>query len=86
MTTISAKIADSDKTLFETICDSIGLNVSSAINAFVKATIREKGIPFQLKAMDDPYIYSDENMKYLKQGIAQIEAGKGQAHELKGLL
>ena len=64
MTTISAKIADSDKTLFETICDSIGLNVSSAINAFVKATIREKGMPFQLKAMDDPYIYSGEASIY----------------------
>ncbi|MBP5464822.1 MAG: type II toxin-antitoxin system RelB/DinJ family antitoxin [Treponema sp.] len=86
MTTISAKIADNDKSMFETICDSIGLNVSSAINAFVKATIRENGMPFPLKASDDPYIYSDENMRYLKQGISQIEAGKGQVHELKELV
>ena len=73
-TTISAKINTIDKNRFEDICESIGLNVSTAINAFVKATIRENGIPFSLKVVDDPYIYSEENMKYLRQGIAQIEA------------
>ena len=83
MTTISAKIGNEDKSLFESIINSVGLSVTSAITAFVKATIRENGIPFALKAADDPYIYSDENKKYLRQGIAQIEAGKGQAHELK---
>ena len=25
---------------------------------------------------DDPYIYSEENMKYLRQSIAQVESGK----------
>ena len=49
MTTISAKIDNTDKNLFEDICSSIGLNVSTAITAFVKATIRERGIPFALK-------------------------------------
>lgn len=73
-TTILAKINTIDKNRFEDICESIGLNVSTAINAFVKATIRENGIPFSLKVVDDPYIYSEENMKYLRQGIAQIEA------------
>lgn len=83
MTTISAKIENEDKSSFESILTSIGLNVSTAINAFVKATIREKGIPFVLKVVDDPYIYSEENMKYLRQGIAQIESGNGKIHELK---
>ena len=83
MTTISAKIDNEDKNRFENIINSIGLNVTSAISAFVKATIRENGIPFALKASDDPYIYSEENLKYLRQGKAQIEAGNGQVHELK---
>ena len=83
MTTISAKIENEDKSSFESILTSIGLNVSTAINAFVKATIREKGIPFELKVVDDSYIYSEENMKYLRQGIAQIESGNGKIHELK---
>lgn len=82
MTTISAKIDNKDKTTFERICNSMGINISSAINAFVKATIRENGMPFALKAGEDPYIYSEENMKYLRENINQIENGKGQVHEL----
>ncbi|WP_428771227.1 type II toxin-antitoxin system RelB/DinJ family antitoxin [Treponema sp. HNW] len=83
MTTISAKIDHTDKDMFERICNSMGLNISAAINAFVKATIRENGMPFALKAQDDPYIYSEQNMKFLKQSISQIESGKGRVHELK---
>jgi len=83
MTTISAKITQNDKISFEQICDSMGINISSAINSFVKATIRENGLPFALKASEDPYIYSEENMKYLRKSIHQIETGKCQIHELK---
>ncbi|EPF32194.1 RelB/DinJ family addiction module antitoxin [Treponema maltophilum ATCC 51939] len=83
MTTISAKITQNDKISFERICDSMGINISSAINSFVKATIRENGLPFALKASEDPYIYSEENMKYLRKSIHQIETGKCQIHELK---
>ena len=83
MTTISAKIENDDKNMFESILSSIGLIVSTAITSFVKATIRTKGIPFELKMTDDPYIYSEENMKYLRKGIAQIESGNGKIHELK---
>lgn len=83
MITLSAKVSDTDKNLFEAICDSMGITISSAIGAFVKATIRENGMPFALKAADDPYIYSDENMKYLVQSISQLEQGKGGIHELK---
>lgn len=83
MTTISAKIDNTDKNLFETICTSMGISISAAINAFVKATIRENGLPFAMKAADDPYIYSEENMKILRKSINQIENGNGQVHELK---
>ncbi|MBQ3825996.1 MAG: hypothetical protein II811_07665 [Spirochaetaceae bacterium] len=55
-----AKIENDDKFLFENILDSIVLNVSTAITAFIKATIRENGIPFSLKSSDDLAIYSAE--------------------------
>lgn len=83
MTTISAKIDNTDKNLFEAVCNSIGINISSAINAFEKATIRENGLPFALKASDDPYVYSEGNMKFLRKSIDQLESGKGNIHELK---
>lgn len=40
-------------------------------------------MPFALKAAEAPYVYSEENMKCLRESINQIEAGKGQVHELK---
>ena len=40
-------------------------------------------MPFVLKASEDPYIYSEENMKYLRESINQIETGMGQIHELR---
>lgn len=83
MTTISAKIDNTDKNLFEAVCNSMGINISSAINAFVKATIRENGLPFAMKASDDPYVYSEENMKFLRKSISQLESGKGHIHDLK---
>ena len=86
MAVISATIDDTAKRLFEGICNSIGVDVPTALRVFVKATIRENGLPFSLKAVDDPYIYSEENMTYLRQGIAQIEAGNGQFHELRKIL
>lgn len=84
MTTLSVKIDDNDKKDFEMICKQIGLNLSSAINVFIKATIYSKGIPFSLKLPEeDPYIYSEENMKYLRQSIAEAKAGKVFEHEIK---
>ena len=50
---------------------------------FKKYFWRARLLPFELKAKDDPYIYSDENLKYLRQAIAQVEGGKGQVNELK---
>lgn len=71
-----------EKYFFSLIC----VSAVSAISAFVKATIRENGMPFVLKAADDPYIYSEENMKYLRKSINQLENGKGKAHELKEIV
>ena len=82
MTTLSIKIDDNDKLTFESICKEIGLNITSAVTAFVKATIRENGIPFALKASEDPYIYSEENMKYLRESIAQDKSGQTVRHSL----
>lgn len=82
MTTLSIKIDNDEKLDFERICKAIGLNITSAITAFVKATIRENGIPFALKAGDPPF-YSAENMKIISESIAQDKAGLGEKHSLK---
>ncbi|WP_289122924.1 type II toxin-antitoxin system RelB/DinJ family antitoxin [uncultured Megasphaera sp.] len=42
---------DSDlKQEFETFCDAAGINMTAAIHLFIKATVREQRIPFEIKA------------------------------------
>ena len=77
--TISARVDYSDKTAFDVFCSNVGISVSSAINMFVKAVLRENRIPFTIT--DDPF-YSESNMAFLKEGVSQLNAGKGVSHEL----
>lgn len=55
MTTLSVKLDDQDKVNFERIVNSMGLNLTSAVTAFVKATIYTNGMPFELKAQEEYY-------------------------------
>ena len=48
----------------EKIYFRLGLNMTTAINMFLRATIRESGIPFALK-LDIP---SDETIKAIEEG------------------
>ena len=80
LSTISARIDSSDKTLFDTFCSSVGLNTSSAINLFVKAVIRERRIPFEI-TQSDPF-FNEQNQAYVLKSVDELRAGKGTAHEL----
>ena len=48
----------------EKIYSSLGLNMTTAINMFLRASIRESGIPFELK-LDIP---NDETIKAIEEG------------------
>ena len=85
MTTLSIKIDEKEKVDFERVCKEIGLNITNAVTAFVKATIRENGIPFALKAKENTF-YSAENMKVLAESIAQDRAGDTERHSLEEII
>lgn len=66
MTTTNLNIR-TDKEIKETaekIYSSLGLNMTNAINMFLRASIRESGIPFDLK-LD---VLSDETVKAIEEG------------------
>lgn len=48
------------------------MNISVAINMFIKSVLREHKLPFEIKA--DPF-YSESNIKYLEKVVAEIENG-----------
>ena len=56
--TLSIRVNSKDKKEFDAFCNSIGINVSTAINMFIKAVLREQKIPFEIKSDNfDAYIY-----------------------------
>lgn len=77
--TLSIRVNSEDKKDFEDFCEQAGLNVSVAVNMFVKAVIREQKLPFEVKI--DPF-YSRENMERLEKSVTQLRNGKGTEHEL----
>ena len=53
MTNINIRIDDALKKQSEVVFDAIGLNMTTAITAFLKQAVRLNGMPFELRA--DPY-------------------------------
>ena len=48
-TTLSVRLDSADKRRFEEFCSETGMNVSVAINMFIKAVLRESRIPFSIE-------------------------------------
>ena len=80
LATLTARVAESDKSAFDSFCNSVGLTTSAAINIYVKAVLRERRIPFDIK-QEDPF-YSASNQAYIMKSVAELKAGKGTVHEL----
>lgn len=46
---LSVRVDSSDKKEFELFCNNTGMNVSTAINMFIKAVLREQKLPFEIR-------------------------------------
>ena len=47
---LSVRVNTNDKKGFEEFCSNTGMNVSTAINMFIKTVIREQKLPFEVKS------------------------------------
>jgi len=47
-TTVTIRIDEDVKCRFEDFCADVGMNMSVAVNMFIRASLREKRIPFQI--------------------------------------
>lgn len=73
-TTLSVRMEKSMREEFGKFCKEVGLTPSTAVTLFIRRTLSEHAIPFKIAA-PDPF-YSEENMRVLRQSIAELEAGK----------
>ncbi len=46
---LNVRVDANDKKSFEQFCTSVGMNVSTAVNMFIKAVLREQKLPFEIK-------------------------------------
>lgn len=64
----------------EQLFAELGMNMTTAINVFVRQSVNYGGIPFEIVLRDD--FYNDYNQRILKKSISQLEEGKGKTHDL----
>ena len=81
MAQINIRIDDELKTRADNIFEELGLNMTTAFTIFIRQTIRQGGIPFDITTKTDPF-YNPENMRILRQSIKEAEEGKLTVHEL----
>lgn len=81
LVTLTARVDEKDKASFDAFCSNVGLNVSTAVNLFVKAVLRENRIPFEIAQNSDPF-FSETNMAYVKKSVQELREGKGSVHQL----
>ncbi len=49
-TTMSVRVDNQLKNSFDSLCDNFGVSSSAAVTLFMKAVVRERRIPFEIKA------------------------------------
>ncbi|WP_338207744.1 type II toxin-antitoxin system RelB/DinJ family antitoxin [Lactiplantibacillus paraxiangfangensis] len=76
---ISVKTTSADKKKAAEIFDGLGLNLSTAINIFIKKSIAEGGLPFEVK---DPF-YSEANQAELNRRFKEVDSNQDiHSHDL----
>ena len=73
VTNINFRVDEDLKRDAESICQDIGMNMTTAITIFLKRMVRENGIPFEVSA--DPF-YSESNIKALKKALDDYNADR----------
>ena len=74
-TNLNIRIDKELKKQAEVFFSELGLNMSSAFNIFVRQSLRQGKIPFELSIVADPF-YSSTNMAVLRQSIQEANEGK----------
>ena len=84
MAQINIRIDDNLKEKAEILFEELGLNMSTAFNIFIRQSIREGGIPFEVTTRVDPF-FSESNIRILKESVKEADEGKFVSKSLEEL-
>ncbi|MDR1192834.1 MAG: type II toxin-antitoxin system RelB/DinJ family antitoxin [Peptococcaceae bacterium] len=71
---VNIRMDEDLKKSVERVCQSLGMNMTTAFTIFAKKMSREQRIPFEVSV--DPF-YSAANMNAIDEAARQIERGQG---------
>ena len=73
-TSVTIRMEENLKKQVEALFEEMGLNMTTAINIFAKAVVRQGRIPFEISA---DLFWSEANQAHLREVIAEHKAGTG---------
>ena len=78
---VNIRVDEELKTQTEILLSDMGLNMSTAVNIFLRQVLRTGGIPFEITTRSDDF-YNPVNQQRLRNSIDRLEKGLGTEHEL----
>ena len=73
--TLSMRVDDTLKKKFDMICDDFGFTSTAAITVFMKTVVRERRIPFEIKASGREQINKEAWEAFLEMRAQAADAG-----------
>lgn len=73
--TLSMRVDETLKKNFDSLCDDFGFTSTAAITVFMKAVVRERRIPFEIKASTKEQINKSAWAAFLEMRDSAAEAG-----------
>lgn len=73
MTNLNIRVDEQLKADAQTLYKSLGMDLSTAVNVFLRQSVQMQGLPFQPRL--DPF-YSESNLRALRESIKELEEGK----------
>ena len=78
---VNIRVDEELKKQTELLLSEMGLNMTTAVNIFLRQVLRTGGIPFEITTRKDDF-YNPINQEQLRTSIERLEKGLGLAHEL----
>lgn len=75
MVTVSLRFDDETKKDLDRMCDEMGMNLTTFFMIYARAALREKKIPFEIRADVDAF-YSKENHAAIARSANEARNGK----------
>lgn len=78
---VNIRVDEELKKKTETLFSDMGLNMTTAVNIFLRQVLRTGSIPFEITTRKDDF-YNPINQQRLHNSIDRLENGLGTVHEL----